>query len=214
MLPFAPEGYPFVLVPALAGIVAWTFGYPAAAIVCWVAMAACVAFFRDPARHADAAPDVVLAPADGKVLSVGAAPAALAARGLERQVSIFMSPANVHVNRAPVAGTVREASHTPGAHLPAFRDKASDRNEHSFVLLDGALGPVAYKQIAGSLARRVVCDLMPGQRVERGSRVGLIKFGSRVDLFLPATATVVVAPGAVTRAGVTPVARLAKGNPT
>ena len=211
MVPFAPEGYPFVLVPAVAGILAWVFGYPYLAWACWLAMAACVAFFRDPARRSDAAPEVVLAPADGKVLSVGAAPAALAARGLPQQVSIFMSPANVHVNRAPVSGSVREATRTPGRHFPAFRDKASDLNEHSFVLIEGDNGPVAYKQIAGSLARRVVCDLAPGQRVERGDRVGLIKFGSRVDLFLPAGASVEVAPGRITRAGVTPVARFAPG---
>ncbi len=209
MVPFAPEGYPFVLVPALAGIVAWVFGYHPLAWLCWIAMLACVAFFRDPARSSNAPPDVVLAPADGKVLSVGAAPAALAGRGLPQQVSIFMSPANVHVNRAPVSGTVREVRHTPGANFPAFRDKASELNEHSFVLIEGDLGTVAYKQIAGSLARRVVCDLAPGQRIERGSRVGIIKFGSRVDLFLPADASVEVAPGRVTRAGVTPVARFA-----
>ena len=211
MVPFAPEGYPFVLVPAVAGIFAWVFGYHPVAWLCWVAVLACAAFFRDPARHADAAPEVVLAPADGKVLKVCAAPAALAGRGLPQQVSIFMSPANVHVNRAPVSGTVLEASHTSGANFPAFRDKASELNEHSFVLIEGEAGSVAYKQIAGSLARRVVCDLSPGQRVERGSRVGLIKFGSRVDLFLPADASVEVAPGRVTRAGVTPVARFAVG---
>jgi phosphatidylserine decarboxylase len=211
MLPFAPEGYPFVLVPALAGIVAWSFGAPAVAAICWVAMLGCVAFFRDPPRRSDAPPDVVLAPADGKVLSVGDAPAALAALGLPQQVSIFMSPANVHVNRAPISGTVREARHTPGAKLPAFRDKASELNEHSFVLLEGTAGTVAYKQIAGSVARRVVCDLAPGQSVARGERVGLIKFGSRVDLFLPGHTAVEVAPGERTRAGITPVARFPSG---
>jgi phosphatidylserine decarboxylase len=212
MLPFAPEGYPFVLVPAVAGIFGWVFGYHPVAWFCWLVMLACVAFFRNPARHADAAPEVVLAPADGKVLSVGAAPAALAARGLPQQLSIFMSPANVHVNRAPVSGAVREVSHTPGRHFPAFRDKASEFNEHSFVVLDGDHGTVAYKQIAGSLARRVVCDLVPGQRVERGSRVGIIKFGSRVDLFLPGNANIEIAPGRLTRAGITPVARFVVEN--
>jgi phosphatidylserine decarboxylase len=133
----------------------------------------------------------------------------MAERGLPQQVSIFMSPANVHVNRAPISGTVREARQTPGAKLPAFRDKASELNEHSFVLLEGALGAVAYKQIAGSLARRVVCDLTPGQIVSRGDRVGLIKFGSRVDLFLPAAAAVEVRPGQRTKAGLTAVARFA-----
>ncbi len=208
MLPFASEGYPFVLVPALAGILAYLFGAPALAVFFWVVMVACVAFFRDPARASAASPEVVLAPADGKVLSVGAAPPAMAGRGLPSQVSIFMSPANVHVNRAPISGTAREVRHTPGAKLPAFRDKASELNEHSFVLLEGERGTVAYKQIAGSLARRVVCDLSVGESVLRGQRVGLIKFGSRVDLFLPGHALVDVTVGQRTRAGVTPIARL------
>jgi phosphatidylserine decarboxylase len=208
MLPLAPEGYPYVLVPALAGILAWVFGYPVVAVVLWLAMLACLAFFRDPARQSDAPPDVVLAPADGKVLSVGSAPAVLAGMGLPKQVSIFMSPANVHVNRAPISGTVREARHNRGSKFPAYRDKASDLNEHSFVLIEGSGGAVAYKQIAGAVARRVVCDLTPGQEVTRGERVGLIKFGSRVDLFLPQRATIEVKPGERTRAGLTCVARL------
>jgi phosphatidylserine decarboxylase len=209
MLPLAPEGYPYVLVPALAGILAWVFGYPVVAVVLWLAMVACLAFFRDPARASDAPPDAVLSPADGKVLSVGSAPAVVAGMGLTKQVSIFMSPANVHVNRAPISGTVREARQTRGSKFPAFRDKASELNEHSFVLLEGASGTVAYKQIAGALARRVVCDLTPGQEVTRGERVGLIKFGSRVDLFLPPGAAIEVKPGERTRAGLTTVARLA-----
>ena len=211
MLPFAPEGYPFVLVPALAGIFAWVFGYHALALVFVLLMLGCVAFFRDPRRASDAPPQVVLAPADGKVLSVGAAPEAMRGRGLPQQISIFMSPANVHVNRAPIAGTVREAAWSAGSKFPAFRDKASELNEHSFVVIDGEFGSVAYKQIAGSVARRVVCDLTPGQNVARGDRVGLIKFGSRVDLFLPPDAAVQVAPGQRTRAGVTAVARFAPG---
>jgi phosphatidylserine decarboxylase len=211
MLPFAPEGYPFVLVPALAGIFSWVFGYQALAVVFVLVMLGCIAFFRDPWRASDAAPDAVLAPADGKVLSVGSAPATIAGRGLPQQISIFMSPANVHVNRAPISGNVREARTVPGRKLPAFRDKASDLNEHSFVVIEGDLGTVAYKQIAGAVARRVVCDLKPGQSVQRGERVGLIKFGSRVDLFLPGGAVVEIAPGQRTRAGLTAVARLRPG---
>ena len=211
MFPLAPEGYSFVLVPALAGVVVWTFGYHEVAAVCWLVALACVAFFRDPGRSSDASPEAVLAPADGKVLSVGDAPPELAAQGLPRQISIFMSPANVHVNRAPISGVVREARWSAGKKFPAFRDKASELNEHSFVRVEGELGSVAYKQIAGALARRVVCDLEAGQPVRRGQRVGIIKFGSRVDLFLPAGAAVEVRPGQRTRAGVTPVARLASG---
>jgi len=205
-LPIAPEGIPTILTPAIAGVVAWAFGFAPLAVLFWLVAIACAAFFRDPARSSDAAPEAILAPADGRVLSVGPAPAALAERGLHQQVSIFMSPANVHVNRAPITGSVREARHQPGAKLPAFRDKASELNEHSFVHLVGPRGAVAYKQIAGSLARRVVCDLSVGQEVTRGQRVGLIKFGSRVDLFLPASASVAVSRGTRTRAGVTPVA--------
>jgi phosphatidylserine decarboxylase len=117
------------------------------------------------------------------------------------------------VNRAPISGTVREVRQSPGSKFPAYRDKASDLNEHSFVLLEGPYGAVAYKQIAGALARRVVCDLTPGQAVTRGDRVGIIKFGSRVDLFLPQRASIEVKPGHRTRAGLTQVARLSPWEP-
>jgi len=206
MFPLAPEGYPFIAAPAVAGVFAWLFGYPLLAAIMVLAAVACVAFFRDPPRHSNAPPESVLAPADGKVLRVGESPAAMAAAGLPRQISIFMSPANVHVNRAPVSGRVVEARYVPGAKLPAFRDKASELNEHSFVIIEGAQGRIAYKQIAGSVARRVVCDLKPGQDVTRGQRVGIIKFSSRVDLFLPDSAAICVSPGDLTRAGVTVVA--------
>ena len=208
MLPLAPEGYPFVLIPAIAGIFAWTFGYPTVAVLLGLVALFCISFFRDPARQSDAPPGAILAPADGKVLSVGPSPAGVAAMGMPIQVSIFMSPANVHVNRAPIAGKVREARYSRGKKLPAFRDKASELNEHSFVVIDGPLGTLAYKQIAGSVARRVVCDLSAGEIVARGQRVGIIKFSSRVDLFLPADAAVAVAPGMRTRAGVTVVATM------
>jgi phosphatidylserine decarboxylase len=213
MLPLAAEGYPFVLIPALAGVVAWAFGYPQAAWPCWVVALACVAFFRDPARASAAPPEAVLAPADGKVLTVGDAPPGLAAMGLPRQVSIFMSPADVHVNRTPIAGKVREARWSPGKKFPAFRDKASELNEHSFVVLDGAFGTIAFKQIAGAVARRVVCHLEAGQEVARGQRMGIIKFGSRVDIFLPLHATVEVAAGDRARAGITTIARFGRPNP-
>jgi phosphatidylserine decarboxylase len=208
MIPLAPEGYPFILTPAVLGVAAWAFGYRPLAAVLWLLALACIAFFRDPARSSTAAADRVLAPADGKVLSVGPAPPAVAALGLPVQISIFMSPANVHVNRAPVSGVVREARYSPGKHFKAFLDKASDDNEHSFVVIDFPGGAVAYKQIAGAVARRVVCDLSAGQPVQRGQRVGLIKFSSRVDLFLPSSATVLVKPGQRTAAGVSEVAIL------
>lgn len=206
LVPFAPEGYPFVLFPAVVGVLVWLFGYPGVAVFFWLLAAFNLWFFRDPPRESDAEPTAVLAPADGKIIAVTDAPAALSAAGLPQQVSIFMSPLNVHVNRAPIAGRVTQARWLPGKKWPAFRDKASELNEHAFVLLQGELGSVAYKQIAGSVARRVVCDLTPGERVERGQRVGMIKFSSRVDLFLPAEARLHVTFGQRCRAGVTVVA--------
>lgn len=206
MISLAPEGYPFIVAPAVAGVFAWLFGYPYLALALVLLMVACVVFFRDPERLSDAPEEAILAPADGRVLSVGSAPEFLAAQGLPQQVSIFMSPLNVHVNRAPVSGKVIEARHQPGSKLPAYRDKASELNEHSFVLMECPRGRVAYKQIAGSVARRVVCDLTPGQEVVRGQRVGIIKFSSRVDLFLPAGVPIAVAAGEHTRAGTTIVA--------
>ena len=205
----APEGYPYVVVPTLAGIFAWLFGYAPVAVVLWLIGLLSLAFFRNPTRSSEAATDAVLAPADGKVLKVDAAPANFAELGLPLQVSIFMSPADVHVNRAPISGVVRRADYYPGQHFPAFRDKASELNEHSVVVIEGGRGPVAYKQIAGAAARRVVCDLAEGETVVRGQRVGIIKFGSRVDLFLPKSAAVAVRQGERTRAGVTVIARLA-----
>jgi phosphatidylserine decarboxylase len=209
MLPIAPEGYPYILLPALAGMLVWAFGYQTAALALWAVALLCVSFFRDPARLSAAESDAILSPADGKVIAVGDAPEPIAAAGLPVCVSIFMSPANVHVNRAPITGTATEVRYSPGRKFPAFREKASELNEHSFVRLEGASGAVAYKQIAGSIARRVVCDLKRGDAVDRGQRVGIIKFSSRVDLFLPADATVAVRDGERTRAGVTVIASFA-----
>jgi phosphatidylserine decarboxylase len=214
MLPFAPEGFPFVVLPALVGLLAWVFGYPPLAGLLWLLGLFSLAFFRDPRRSSGAAADGVLAPADGKVIKLAAAPPEFAAIGLPQQISIFMSPLNVHVNRAPISGTVTRAAYKPGRKFPAYRDKASELNEHSVVVISGPAGTVGYKQIAGAVARRVVCDLAEGESVERGQRVGLIKFGSRVDVFLPAGAAIAVTPGERTRAGVTVVARLAnEGRP-
>lgn len=206
LVPFAPEGYPFVLVPAVAGLCIWLFGYHTVAAIAWAVAVFCAGFFRDPWRSSHAAHNAILAPADGKVMAISPAPPAMAAAGFSKQLSIFMSPLNVHVNRAPIGGRVTEARWSAGAKWPAFRDKASELNEHAFVRLEGTAGTVAYKQIAGAVARRVVCDLKPGDEVERGQRVGMIKFSSRVDLFLPATAHIDVAQGQRCRAGVTVVA--------
>jgi len=204
----AREGWPFILAPVCAGGLLWLAGWTVIGAP-FVALGLFgLAFFRDPRRSCDAPPTAVCSPADGRVLVVGEAPEKLAARGLPQQVSIFMSVFNVHVNRAAIAGTLVDYSYHPGRKLSAFKDKASLENEQNLSLWEGPAGRVALKQIAGLVARRIVFDHRPGDRVARGERIGLIRYGSRVDVFLPAAATVLVAAGDRVRAGESVIADL------
>lgn len=138
-------------------------------------------FFRDPDRNIPAEPGAVVSPADGRVVQV--AEESFEGRPV-RRVSIFMSPFDVHVNRAPLAGTVREVSYHKGSFHLAFQARASVENEQNVFTIEGDQGVVAVKQIAGLLARRIVFWKRPGDALERGERVGLIKFGSRVDVLM------------------------------
>jgi phosphatidylserine decarboxylase len=204
----APEGWPFVLVPACAGVGAVVLGWP---VVGWCLVllgAFGILFFRNPERHCDESPEIASSPADGKVIKICRAPEALAARGLAVQVSVFMSPLNVHVNRAVTDGELVEYSYTPGKKVQAFKDKASLENEQNLSIWQGPFGTVGLKQIAGTIARRIVFDHPVGTRVRRADRIGLIRYGSRVDVFLPADAEVLVEVGQRVRAGETPLARL------
>jgi phosphatidylserine decarboxylase len=141
-------------------------------------------FFRDPERQP--AEGLILSPADGVVQSIDPQPDG------RIRVAIFMNPLNVHVNRAPCAGTVASVRHVPGGYLPAF-NKDSDRNERVVWHLDTAFGDLEVTQIAGTVARRIVPYAQTGQSVDRGERIGLIRFGSRVDVYLPAGLTPTVA---------------------
>lgn len=219
LFPVAPEGWPiiaiFVLVSAAAGWAAvhWlgAWGWPV--IVAGVALSAwCVAFFRDPDRSGSADPLAVLSPADGVVCVVDAAPPPpdlhLGATPLPR-VCVFMNVFNVHVNRAPVAGTIRTIAYHRGQFLNASFDKASDLNERSSMALempDGRL--VIAVQIAGLVARRIVSRVRVGGTLHKGERYGLIRFGSRVDVYLPAGTTISVAVGTKVAAGKTTIAQL------
>jgi phosphatidylserine decarboxylase len=164
-------------------------------------------FFRDPQRTPPIGEGQILAPADGQVMEVRHhhEPRFLQGKGL--RISVFMSIFDVHVNRAPVEADVTWVEHVPGQFLQAFRPEASEINEHNLIGLESPYGRILVKQIAGILARRVVCWVEPGQRLQAGERVGLIKFGSRVDLFLPPGAEPAVQVGDRTHAGVTVVAR-------
>ena len=164
-------------------------------------------FFRDPERSSPAGEGVFLAPADGRVVEVKQVrePRFLQGEGLK--IGIFMSLLDVHVNRVPVEGQVALVEHVPGQFLQAFRPEASEFNEHNFVGLETRYGSVLVKQIAGIMARRVVCWVRPGQKVQAGDRLGVVKFGSRVDVFLPPGAASVVRVGDRARGGVTVIAR-------
>ncbi len=164
-----------------------------------------ISFFRDPNRTAEGGEETIVSPADGTILSIGPAPEA--PPGASRRITIFMSVFNCHVNRSPVAGEVSDYSYSPGKKLAAFAEKSSRENEQNRITMASPRGSVTFKQIAGTLARRIVFYPRLGERLARGERVGMIKFGSRVDLFVPDAAEILVARGDKVKGGRTGLAR-------
>jgi phosphatidylserine decarboxylase len=164
-------------------------------------------FLRDPERRTEAHPEDYLAPADGRVVAVRRTPQPLFLEGASLQVSIFLGVLDVHVNRAPMAGRVAFVRHEPGRFLQAFREEASRVNEHNWIGLEQGSRRALTKQVAGILARRIECWVGPGEVLKAGDRIGMIKLGSRVDLYVPEPATAHVREGDRVRAGVTVVAR-------
>ncbi len=160
-------------------------------------------FFRDPERATPKGNNFVISPADGKIIVIKQVRDDEFFQADVRQISIFMSPLNVHVNRNPVTGTVRYTRYVKGEYFAAFEDKASEKNEQMIVGLEGANGKVMFKQIAGFVARRIVCPLKPGDTVNMGERFGMIKFGSRVDVLIPLSVNLRVQVGDMTKAGET-----------
>jgi len=204
----APEGWPFVLVPLFLGAVAWRAGWPWIGVPLILLGLFALFFFRNPSRTCTSGPSVVCSPADGKVIKIAQAPPALVEMGLPRQISVFMSVFNVHVNRAAIAGKLVEYSYNPGRKISAFKEKASLENEQNLSVWEGPAGRIALKQIAGLVARRIVFDHRVGDSVARGQRIGLIRYGSRVDVFLPEGTEELVTLGDTVRAGESPIARL------
>ena len=202
----AAEGVTMAASVLAAGALALMLGWHGAGLVAILCGLAIAAFFRDPERsptNPSACERLVFSGADGTVSDVAEMPLPDDATG-ERyhRVSVFMSPLNVHVNRAPVGGEIMSVRHTPGAFHAAFRDYASEQNERNLIVLSDARGRQhAMMQIAGYLARRIVCRLHPHDRVRCGERIGLIMFGSRVDHFIPPDFRVVVKIGERVRAG-------------
>jgi phosphatidylserine decarboxylase len=203
VIPIAAEGVTVSATVLAAGIVLFVAGLVWPGIVACLLGAAFVAFFRDPERSPAGASDgAVLSGADGRVSDIVEASLPEAAPGERYQrVSVFMSPLDVHVNRAPVGGEVLCVQHKSGVFRAAFRDLASEHNERNLIVLGDAHGRRhAIVQIAGYLARRIVCRLNPHDTVQRGERIGLIVFGSRVDHFLPLGYQVMVRVGDRVRA--------------
>ena len=198
-LPLAREGWPFVLAPVAAACILAVMGRRRTALAFAAAGAACAGFFRDPERTPPGVPGAVLAPADGRVVDFQEIDDPWV--GPAMRLSIFLSPLDVHVNRAPIAAVVRDVTYVPGRFVAAFRPEASEANERCTVALEGEAGRVAVTQIAGVVARRIVCRVRPGDTLEAGERYGLIRFGSRTDVVMPRGARIQVALGDHMRGG-------------
>lgn len=197
----APEGWPFIAIAW--GLVALT-SLLGATLVAWLLVPIAIwtiAFFRDPVREGPRGDNLVIAPADGKVVSIITIDEPEVIGGSSTRISIFMNVFNVHVNRYPITGEITFRRHSPGKFLNAASEKASTENEQSDIGMQGRRGPVLVRQIAGLVARRIVTDHEVGARVAQAERLGLIRFGSRVDVFLPAGVAPRVQVGDQTLAG-------------
>lgn len=190
----------------MVGAVGAAAGHPVALVPLLLGVGFCLYFFRDPERTPPPGEHLVVSPADGRVLEVVEEREERFLSAPVTRVSIFMSPLDVHVNRSPVAGAVALVRHTAGKFRAAFHDKASLDNERNAVVLESAGRRYLVVQVAGALARRIVCRRRAGDWLARGERFGMIMFGSRVDLFLPAGVVPRVAKDDRVRAGVTVVA--------
>jgi phosphatidylserine decarboxylase len=202
---------PFVLIAAIPAVLAWWFGPLWLALALLVLPLAILLFFRDPERTPPTDPALILSPADGRVMYAGDGKPEEAPAGSWRQVTIFLSLFDVHINRTPAAGRVTRVEYIPGSFRAAFKPESRE-NERSEIWIDHHGVPVVFRQVVGVLARRVVCRIKPGDVVAPGARVGLMKFGSRMDVFVPVTATLTVKAGDSVTAGETVVARLVPGS--
>jgi len=202
----AREGIPFILLFLFPAALFLLLGYWVAGVICVLLAVFMAFFFRDPDRQSPNGDTVIVSPADGRVVVV--APAVQESNGSPTQVSIFLSPLDVHINRAPISGEVIDVVYKRGAYHIASRAIASVENEQNVVTIRGRCATVVFRQIAGVLARRLVLRLKPGDQVELGDRIGLMKFGSRMDVLVPQGAEVLVHPGHRVVAGVTVIGRM------
>ena len=204
-----PAGWPFIGGSLVLAVIAELLIGSGVAVIFLVLTALFLFFFRDPNRPITGDTDAVLAPADGRVMVAGVPPGAACPPGNWQQISIFLSPMDVHVNRLPISGRVTKVEYHPGRFLPAYRADAGDLNEYTQVTIDHDGEPIVVRQIVGVLARRIVCRVKEGASVQAGERFGVMKFGSRMDIFVPPSAALTVKVNDKVVGGVTVIARLA-----
>ena len=205
MVRIVKESIPYIVVPVLLTAAAAVLGYWYVAAFLFLVALFMAFFFRDPKRIPPTDPDVVVSPADGKVTRIG--PATPDADSLT-VISIFLSPFDVHINRSPIPGKIVDVLYSPGKFLMATNEKASLVNEQNALTIQGEKITVVCKQIAGILARRVVCWKVKGDNLSLGERFGMIKFSSRTDVLLPANVKLMVKEGQRVRGGTTVIGRI------
>jgi phosphatidylserine decarboxylase len=203
-----PAGWPFILAALALAVVGAFAVHTLAGVALLVLAGFFLFFFRDPDRVVTRAEKAVLSPADGRVMVAGASTSHEFAADSWKQVSIFLSPMDVHVNRLPVSGRVTRVRYHPGRFLPAYRAEAGDLNEYTEVWIDHGGQTIVVRQIVGILARRIVCRTREGEQVQAGDRFGVMKFGSRMDVFVPKDSEITVEVGDQVVAAVAVIARL------
>jgi len=194
-IPVAAEGWPFIIPLAIVTGLLFALGWKNAALVLLVLTLFVLFFFRDPERTIPGGKGTVVSPADGKVIVIKDIYESVYLKQEVKQISIFLSVFNVHVNRAPIGGAIEVVKYNPGKFHVASVDKASLDNEQTAMVIASGKDKILVKQIAGLIARRIVCYARPGDTIKTGERYGLIRFGSRVDIFLPKTAEIKVKLG-------------------
>jgi phosphatidylserine decarboxylase len=204
----ASEGYPLIFTAVILALLAFVAGWVPLGIILGLIALAIAGFFRDPERQAPSGEGLIVSPADGKVVSVAGVKGDSPFLGSATRVSIFLSPLDVHINRTPVEGRIEKIRYQRGSFLAAYKEEASRRNEqNALTIVDGEGRKLGVVQIAGVLARRIICRANLGDRVARGERFGLIMFGSRTDTYLPEGCRIEVAEGQRVKGGETVLAR-------
>jgi phosphatidylserine decarboxylase len=206
----AREGYPLIFTAVVLTLLSFAAGWIPLGIILGLIGLAIAGFFRDPERRVPVGEGLVISPADGKVVSIAGVKGDSLFLGSATRVSIFLSPLDVHINRIPVAGRIEKVTYQRGRFMAAYKEEASQRNEQNALsILDAEGRRLGVVQVAGVLARRIICRAKPGDQLARGERFGLIMFGSRTDTYLPEGCQVEVAEGQRVKGGETVLARFA-----